>query len=618
MSSIAGNTSTTAILSAGEAETHSIAAAGDFDWFRVNLVAGRDYSFTVSSAGGPGIGLVGPDITLYDAFGAPLVFENTYSNATTTITFRAVTSGSYFVGAGEATYDNIGQYAVTWNSADTIRADVATNHDLAANSTVSGNLEVEGDSDWFAFTMTSGLSYGFEVRGATTNQLVGGDLQLRDANGNLLEQQTTYSGTIYGIDHHPTVSGGYFLSVNDSGGDTGGYTVRWIASDTIQNNISTTQTLNRNSSVSSRLDVEGDADWFKVTMRAGETYGFQVLSATADPLQWGDLQLRDAQGNVIASFTSYSGSVNTLAYTAGTTGTYFVTVSDSSDDTGGYTLLNIGADSVRANITTSSRLAEGSSLAGRIEMLSDSDWHRFEAQQGQSYTFTLSGDGTANEWDNTRLILRDAAGNIIREVTGSVTTITHVATTNGPLFVDVRGYDTTDWGGYVLTSVSDAPTLTGTAAADRLQGGAGATVMNGNAGNDWLDGGIGNDRIFGSTGDDRLFGNADNDRLYGGAGKDRLLGGSGADTLEGEAGNDTLTGGAGSDQFLFRPTSNADVITDFQDGADRIRIIGGPSGIGGLTFTTLGEDVRVSFGSVTILVENVTRTELSGADFLFS
>lgn len=618
MSSIAGNTSTSAILSAGETETHSITAAGDQDWFRVSLVAGRDYSFTVLSSGGPGIGLVGPDIALYDAFGTPLVSQSTYSNATTTITFRAVTSGTYFVGVGETTYGTSGQYAVTWNSADTIRADVATSRNLVADGTVSGNLEVSGDSDWFAFNMTSGLSYGFEVRGATTNQLVGGDLQLRDANGNVLASETTYSGTIYGIDHHPTVSGGYFLSVNDSSGDTGGYTVRWIASDTIQNNISTTQVLNRNASVSSRIDVEGDSDWFKVTMRAGETYGFQVLSATADPLQWGDLQLRDAQGNIIASFTSYSGSVNTLAYTAGTTGTYFVSVNDTSDDTGGYTLRNIGADSVRANITTSSRLVEGSSLAGRIEMLSDSDWHRFEAQQGQSYTFTLSGDGAANELNNTRLILRDAAGNNIREVTGSVTTITHIATTNGPLFVDVRGYDTTDWGGYVLTSVSDAPTITGTAAADRLQGGAGATVMNGNAGNDWLDGGLGNDRLFGSSGNDRLFGNADNDRLYGGTGDDRLFGGSGADTLEGEAGNDTLAGGSGSDQFLFRPTSNSDVITDFQDGADRIRIIGGPAGVGGLTFTTLGEDVRISFGTVRILVENITRAELSGADFLFS
>ncbi|TXI05611.1 MAG: calcium-binding protein, partial [Pseudorhodobacter sp.] len=183
--------------------------------------------------------------------------------------------------------------------------------------------------------------------------------------------------------------------------------------------------------------------------------------------------------------------------------------------------------------------------------------------------------------------------------------------------LEVKGYYTTDWGSYVLTAVSNAPTLTGTANADRLQGGAGATVINGNAGNDWMDGGAGNDRLFGSTGNDRLYGNADSDKLYGGSGDDQLYGGSGNDTLEGEAGNDVLAGGTGSDRFVFRSTSNSDTITDFQDGADRIQIVG-VSGFGGLTLSTVGEDVRISFGTVRILVEDITRAELTSADFIFS
>lgn len=618
MSSIAGNTSTTAVLSAAEIETHSIDSLGDQDWFRVSLVEGRQYSFTVISSGGPGIGLVGPDIWLYDTFGAVIDQTTNYSTASQTISFRALSTGVHFVGIGNKQTE-LGQYSVTWNSVDTIRDDVATTRDLVAGGTVSGNLEVARDADWFGLTMTSGLSYGIELRGATTNLLIGSDLRLRDADGNVLDTSITYSQSVNTINHTATRTGDYFVSVNDADNDTGGYTIRFITSDTIQNTISTTQTLARGATVTSAIDVAGDADWFKVTMSAGLTYGFQVLSRSTNPLQYGDLQLRDANGNIIASFNSSSGATNTLAFTAASSGTYFVTVHEADGDTGGYSLRNIGADTVRADVATAGRLVNGGSTTGRIDMLSDRDWHRIETQQGVTYTFTLSGDGAAGELDNCTLILRDAAGNILAsDEFGAVTTLTYTATTTGPLFVEAKGYDTTDWGSYVLRAVSNAPTLTGTSASDRLQGGAGATVMNGGLGNDWLDGGTGNDRIFGSSGNDRLYGNADADRLYGGTGNDALYGGSGNDVLEGGSGNDTLGGGLGSDRFVFQAGSGSDIVTDFQDGADRIHFSGGPSGFAALTLRSLGEDVRITYGTQTILVEDITRAELTSADFLFT
>jgi hypothetical protein len=69
--------------------------------------------------------------------------------------------------------------------------------------------------------------------------------------------------------------------------------------------------------------------------------------------------------------------------------------------------------------------------------------------------------------------------------------------------------------------------------------------------------------------------------MTGGNGNDTLNGGSGNDTLIGGAGRDNLTGGAGSDTFVFKSaaeagngtgasSSNADLITDFQVGFDKI------------------------------------------------
>lgn len=81
-----------------------------------------------------------------------------------------------------------------------------------------------------------------------------------------------------------------------------------------------------------------------------------------------------------------------------------------------------------------------------------------------------------------------------------------------------------------------------------------------------------------------------NDTIYGTSGNDALDGGGGADRLHGGAGADVLTGGAGSDLFYFQPDtrspaktpnfggpfdsqrSDPDVITDFEQGVDRIEL----------------------------------------------
>ena len=117
--------------------------------------------------------------------------------------------------------------------------------------------------------------------------------------------------------------------------------------------------------------------------------------------------------------------------------------------------------------------------------------------------------------------------------------------------------------------------LEGTRGNDTLWGDGGNDELDGEAGNDKLYGGAGNDKLDGDIGNDALFGEAGNDKLDGGAGNDTLIGGAGNDTLEGDKGNDTLTGGAGRDVFLFdsRLTKrNADVITDFKHGEDKIHL----------------------------------------------
>jgi serralysin len=53
-----------------------------------------------------------------------------------------------------------------------------------------------------------------------------------------------------------------------------------------------------------------------------------------------------------------------------------------------------------------------------------------------------------------------------------------------------------------------------------------------------------------------------------------MEGRGGNDTLAGAGGNDTLIGGAGNDNFVFAEsgTANADQITDFAPGADKLAL----------------------------------------------
>lgn len=159
--------------------------------------------------------------------------------------------------------------------------------------------------------------------------------------------------------------------------------------------------------------------------------------------------------------------------------------------------------------------------------------------------------------------------------------------------------------GEILTGGTDHDTLYGDSTNnaiygfegnDSLEGGAGNDSLYGGAGEDVLIGGDDDDGLKGEAGDDAIYGGNRRDILFGGAGNDSLYGGDEDDTLLGEAGNDkldggddtdTLTGGDGHDTFVVRSGDgssgfiNANQITDFEGGIDRIELAAG------LTFAEL-------------------------------
>ena len=60
--------------------------------------------------------------------------------------------------------------------------------------------------------------------------------------------------------------------------------------------------------------------------------------------------------------------------------------------------------------------------------------------------------------------------------------------------------------------------------------------------------------------------------MLGQAGQDTLRGQAGKDWLDGGSGRDELDGGAGSDTFVFRNHMGRDIVRDFEDDRDTLRL----------------------------------------------
>jgi Ca2+-binding RTX toxin-like protein len=142
------------------------------------------------------------------------------------------------------------------------------------------------------------------------------------------------------------------------------------------------------------------------------------------------------------------------------------------------------------------------------------------------------------------------------------------------------------------------------------------TAQTGTDGIDRLTGGRRDDLLVGNNGDDRLSGGKGSDVLWGGQGDDQLWGGKGNDVLCGGAGNDRLWGGKGQDTFTLEANGGFDVVEDFRDGQDVIKLSSG-LGFGQLSIGQQGRDTVIQFeGQSLMLLSNVRADRITAADFL--
>ena len=433
----AASTATTGSVSVNSSSTGRIDFAGDYDWFRVTLVAGTTYKFREN-----GISLADAYLYLRDSSGNAITHDDdSGGNHNSLITYTPTTSGTYYLDAG-GYHSNTGTYSVSVTASDDYANSTATTGSVGVNSSSTGRIDFAGDYDWFKVNLVAGTTYQLRE-----NRISLGDsyLYFRDSSGTTIAtDHNSGGGNNSLITFKPTTSGTYYL---DAGGNstTGTYTVS-VTADDYANTTATTGSVGVNSSTTGKIDWSGDYDWFKVNLVAGTTYQLRE-----NRISLGDsyLYFHNSSGATIATDHNSGGGNNSLiTFKPTTSGTYYLDAGGNST-TGTYTV-SVTADDYANTTATTGFVGVNSYTLGKIDWSGDYDWFKVNLVAGKTYLLKELGTDNLDPY----LYLRNSSGAAITHDDNSGgnhdSLITYTATTSGVYYLDAGGYQNTT-GRYAVT-----------------------------------------------------------------------------------------------------------------------------------------------------------------------
>jgi serralysin len=212
---VPGDTSTTFTVDVGGFVEGAIDAAGDRDWYRVNLVAGQSYTFSTLFS----LDIFDTVLRLRDPSGT-LLFENDDANSSngyllSEIRYTATSSGTFLVDVGGFSSSDTGGFflSVSRPVADNIAASTVTTASLTIGNSINGNTNDTGDHDWYAVQLVAGQTYLFTTEATGGNTDTDSALYLRDASGNLLAFNDDSNGTYSRIRYTATATGTFYVDV---------------------------------------------------------------------------------------------------------------------------------------------------------------------------------------------------------------------------------------------------------------------------------------------------------------------------------------------------------------------------------------------------------------------
>ena len=307
-------------------------AAGDVDWFKVELLAGRTYRIDLEGAspvdGAPdGHGtLPDPSISgIYDAKGQKVPGTSTNNDGgegrNARLLFAPDTGGTYYIAASSMI-----QTSIIQNATGTYRLSVTEAEEFSTISSSAKTVEV-GDVDnpptgliasdreraWFAVELEGGISYRIEMEGVD-DALPGRALAkpavfaVYDDRGDQVDHIFRFRGDkVAVLDIEPPTEGTYYIVLGRAAGSSSGrYRLSVTKTDDYQSSDQTTGTVEVGGFATGEIETRRDVDWFKVELEMGVQYEIGVLGsavidgALRDPYLVG---IHDSSGNLIANTT---------------------------------------------------------------------------------------------------------------------------------------------------------------------------------------------------------------------------------------------------------------------------------------------------------------------------
>ncbi|MBX3428033.1 MAG: PPC domain-containing protein [Hyphomonadaceae bacterium] len=464
-----GDASTTATLT-GNVDGE-ISPAGDTDWYRLEVQTGHRYNLALAGLENDQGETLDPMLGVYDAEGNQLAF-NDDANGTLNSALRYVPqqSGVVYVEARAFSSEATGPYRLGVSSEevppDDAAGDASTRARASAGRTTNGNIEYEGDFDWYRFSARTGNRYHITLNGAGEGGLGDPVLRVLDRDGNVLAENDDSNGSLNSaLDFIPAANSDVFIEARGySDSYTGPYaldiTAERLPRDNIGNTPSTRGRINAGQTIEGTLDFPSDTDWYRVRLTEGQSYRFTLNASGDTPIGDPLIRLHDSRGEEVAMDDDGGWGLNSyLEFTAPSTGNYYVeATSFTGDATGGYTLAAYAGD-IPADASTDATLsADGDYREGILAPAGDRDWYRLTLEQGQGVRIGMQATGTPDSIGDSYLVLYGPDGaEVARDDDGGDglnAWLEYQAPTAGTYFVEARGFSEDAAGRYAINVVA--------------------------------------------------------------------------------------------------------------------------------------------------------------------
>ncbi len=464
-----GDASTTATLT-GNADGE-VSPAGDTDWYRLQVETGRRYSLALAGIPNDAGEALDPMLAVYDEQGNQLAFnDDANGSLNSALRYAPQTSGVIFVEARAFSSEATGAYRLGVSSEevppDDAGGDASTRARAAAGRTTNGNIEYEGDIDWYRFAARTGNRYRITLDGASGEGGLGDPtLRVIDREGTELASNDDGEGSLNSaLEFIPAANGEVFIEARGyADAYTGRYALNIAAErlprDNIGNSTSTGGRIAADRTIEGSLDFPSDSDWYRIRLTGGQSYRFTLDASGESPIGDPLIRLHDASGAELAVDDDGGDGLNSyLEFTAPTTGNYYVEASSfTGDATGGYTLAARAGDVPADTSTDASLSAEGDYREGVLAPAGDRDWYRLELVEGQGVRIGMQATGTPDSIGDPFLVLYGSDGaELARDDDGGDglnAWLEFQAPAAGTYYVEARGFTEDATGRYALNLV---------------------------------------------------------------------------------------------------------------------------------------------------------------------